>query len=82
MAYSLTPKGKNVAEHSSRVRDAEGAFLAYLYEHVDPIEIEELIGETRIDDEIGLRTINRLITKGYVKEVHKGYLSNFQIRGF
>ncbi len=69
MAYTLTPKGKNVAEHVSRVKDAESAFLAYLYEHGEPVEVEELIGETRVEDEIGLRVLNRLITKEYVKEV-------------
>ena len=30
---------------------------------------EELIGETRVEDEIGLRILNRLMTKEYVKEV-------------
>ena len=70
MAYSLTPKGKSAAEHLSRVQDPEGAFIAYLYEHPgEPIEVEELIGETRVDDEIGLRVLSRLIAKEYVKEV-------------
>lgn len=70
MAYTLTLKGKSVAEHLSRVQDPEGAFIAYLYEHPnEPVEIEELIGETRVDDEIGLRVLNRLITREYVKEV-------------
>lgn len=69
MAYNLTPKGTIAAEHVSRVKDVEGAFLAYMYEHNEPVESEELIGETRVEDEIGLRTLNRLIAKGYVKEV-------------
>lgn len=69
MAYTLTPSGKNAAEHVSRVKDAEGAFLAYLYEHSEPTEVEELIGETRVDDEVGLRVLNRLIARGYAKEV-------------
>ncbi len=69
MAYSLTPKGKVVSEHVSRVKDVESAFLSYLYEHDEPVEVEELIGETRVDDEIGLRVLNRLIAKGYIKEV-------------
>lgn len=69
MAYSLTPKGKSTAEHVSRVQDVESAFLTYLYEHSEPVEVEELIGETRVDDEVGLRALNRLIARGYVKEV-------------
>ena len=70
MAYTLTPKGKSVAEHLSRVRGPESAFIAYLYEHPDElVEVEELIGETRVEDETGLRVLNRLITRGYVKEV-------------
>jgi len=69
MAYSLTPPGKAAAEHVSRVKDAEGAFLAYLYERGEPVEADELIGETRVEDEIGLRVLNRLIAKGFVKEV-------------
>ncbi len=68
MAYSLTPQGKGVAEHVSRVQDTESAFLSYLYEQGEPVEVEELIGETRVDDEVGLRVINRLIGKGYIKE--------------
>ena len=69
MSYSLTPKGTHAAEHVSRVSDVEGAFLAYLYEHDESVESDELIGETRVDDEVGLRVLNRLIAKGYVKEV-------------
>jgi len=69
MAYSLTPKGKSTAEHVSRVRDVESAFLAYLYEHGEPVEAEELIGEIRVDDEVGLRALNRLIARGHVTEV-------------
>ncbi len=69
MAYSLTTKGKSASEHISRIEDVEGAFLAYLYEHDKPVEIEELIGETRVDDEIGLRVLSRLIAKEYIKEV-------------
>lgn len=69
MAYTLTPKGKIEAEHVSRAAGAEEAFVTYMYENSEPVEIEELIGETRVEDEVGLRVVSRLIMRGYVKEV-------------
>jgi hypothetical protein len=68
-SYDLTPKGQVQARKTQQIRDAEDAFLVLMYEHGEPMNLEELIGEANVTDEVGLRTVNRLINKELVKEI-------------
>lgn len=69
MAYKLTPKGEILAQKIPMAHEAESAILIYLYEHKEPIESDELVGELRTKDSVVIRTLNRLINEEYVKEV-------------
>ncbi len=70
MAYQLTPLGKTVAFKLPNALDAESAVLVYMYEHTEPIEVEELVGELNSTEAKMLKVLNRLINleSPYVKE--------------
>lgn len=67
-AITLTPLGKQVAE-GTQGSGPEYAVLSLLYESNGPVDIEEVMDETKTDDEKALMIVNRLISKGYVKEL-------------
>jgi len=69
MAYKLTPLGESRALRTDRVKDPENAVIAFMYEEKDALEIEEIAGETRMNEDSAGRILSRLISKGYVKEV-------------
>ena len=69
MAYKLTNLGESRALRVGTVKDPENAVLTYLYEEKDSVELEEIAGETHMDDDVTERVVNRLVGKGYVKEV-------------
>ena len=69
MAYRLTPLGESRALRVDTVKDPENAVLAYMYEEKDALEIEEIAGETRMNEESAGRVLARLVSKGYIKEV-------------
>ena len=69
MPYKLTPLGNSVAVRIPRVDSPENAVLVYLYEHPEPVEVEELVGELRTTENLVLMVLNRFINKEYVKEL-------------
>jgi len=69
VAYKLTPLGESRAQRVDRAFDPEGAILAFMYEEKDALELEEIAGETRMNEETTGRVVNRLVSKGYVKEI-------------
>ncbi len=70
MAYKLTALGESRARRIDRAFDPEGAIIALLYERGDALEVEEIAGETRMDEETAVRVLNRLVNaKKYLKEV-------------
>jgi len=69
MAYKLTPLGENRARRIDKSLGPEGAIIAFMYEEKDALELEELAGETRMNEETTGRVVNRLVSKGYVKEI-------------
>jgi len=69
MAYKLTPLGESRALRTDMVKEPENAIVAYMYEERDALEIEEIAGETRMDEETVGRILSRLVSKGYVKEL-------------
>jgi len=69
MAWKLTPLGESRALRTDVVRDPENAVIALMYEQKDSLEIEEIAGETRMDEESAERVLRRLASKRYVKEI-------------
>lgn len=69
MAYRLTPLGENRALRIDKALDPGNAVIAYMYETKDPLEVEEIAGELRMNEETAERILNRLVSTGYVKEV-------------
>lgn len=69
MPYKLTPLGNSVAVKTPRADTPENAVLVYLYEHPEPVEVEELVGELRTTENLVLMVLNRFINKEYVKEL-------------
>jgi DNA-binding IscR family transcriptional regulator len=69
MSYVLAAKGETRALRVENTKDAEGAIIAYLYVEKDPLELEQIAGETRMDEEPCRRVLQRLVNLGYVKEV-------------
>ena len=71
MAYTLSPLGKSLATSHLNINDPKDAIIIYLYEHPDPIEIDELVGETNSDETKILRIINSLLNEKspLIKEV-------------
>ena len=68
MAFKLTPLGENRARKIDRSINAESAVITFMYETKDPVEVEEVAGETRMTEESSEKVLNRLISAGYVKE--------------
>ena len=64
----LTPLGKSAAENTTG-KGPEFAVLSVLYEANSPVDIEEVMDATNMDDEKALMLVNRLVNKGYVKEL-------------
>jgi len=64
----LTPIGKSIAENTQG-SGAEFAVLSLLYETNGPVEIDEVMDATNMNDEKASMVIRRLIGKEYIKEV-------------
>jgi len=69
MAYKLSPLGENRARRVVQTRDPEDAILDFLYKVKDPVEFDEILDETQMDDSTAKRVVNRLVLKEYVKVV-------------
>ena len=69
MSYKLTAVGEGRALHVGQVKDPENAVLSFMYDVREPVEFEEIMDETHMDDTTGQKLLKRLIDKGYVKEV-------------
>jgi len=69
MSYKLTALGEGRALHVGQVKDPENAVISFMYYVRDPVEFEEIMDETHMDDATGQKLLKRLVDKGYVKEV-------------
>lgn len=69
MSYRLTPLGENKARRVVQTRDPEDAILDFLYRVKDPVEFDEILDETQMDDSTARKVVNRLVTKEYIKEL-------------
>ncbi len=67
-AIILTPLGKQVAENS-QASGPKFAVLSLLYETNGPMDIEEVIDETRMEDDKAQMVLRSLVNAGYIKEV-------------
>ena len=65
---TLTPLGKHQAEQQT-TKGPKAAVLSLLYESDAPMEVEEVMEATRMEDEKALMIVRALINQGYVKEV-------------
>ena len=69
MSYRLTPLGENRARRVVQTLGPEDSVLNFLYETKDPVEFDEILDETQMDDSTTKKVVNRLILKEYVKEI-------------
>jgi len=69
MSWKLSPLGENHARRVSTVKEPENAVLCFMYETKDPVEMDEILDETHMDDSTAQKVMSRLTTKGYIKEV-------------
>lgn len=69
MAYKLTATGETRALRVGQVKDPESAVISFMYEFRDPVEFEEILDETHMDDSTGIKVVGHLMGKGYIKEV-------------
>ena len=69
MAYKLTPLGETRAMRIGASRDPESSTLYFMYDSKGPVELDEILDETHMDDVTAQRVVGRMVTKGYVKEV-------------
>ena len=67
--FKLTPLRENRARRVVETRDPESAVLNFLYETKDPVEFDEILDETQMDDSTARKVVNRLVLKDYIKEV-------------
>lgn len=68
MAFELTHKGEERALEIREASGPEAATLAFLYKTGRPTEVEEIMDETRMDDEKAVKVLGRLVGQGYVEE--------------
>jgi len=61
MSYILTSLGKTLALKRTNVNDPEDAVITYLYEHPEPTEVDELVGELHSSENTILKVVNRLL---------------------
>jgi len=69
MAFQLTEQGKRSAEKIEEPRDPETTVIAFMYSIGTPVEMEEIQGRLRTNDEKTLRIMDRLKNTGFVEEV-------------
>jgi len=69
VSYRLTPLGEGRARRVVETRGPEDSVLSFLYETKDPVEFDEILDETQMDDSTAKKVVNRLVLKEYVKEV-------------
>ncbi len=69
MAYKLTPLGETMARRVQISKGPENAVMVFMYGIHEPVEIEEIAGETRLTDETAERVMTRLVSMRYVKEI-------------
>jgi DNA-binding IscR family transcriptional regulator len=69
MAYKLSPLGENRAKKIERQLNTESTIMCFMYENKDPVEVEEVAGETHMTEEQAQKVLNRLVSAEYVKEV-------------
>ena len=67
--FKLTPLGENRARRVAQTQGPEDAILDFLYRVKDPVEFDEILDETQMDDSTARKVVNRLVLKEYVKEV-------------
>ena len=67
-AIALTPLGRQSAEDTTG-RGPEFAVLSLVYEANGPVEFEEVMDGTHMDEEKASMVVRRLIAKNLVKEV-------------
>lgn len=65
--YKLTSKGQHAVDERLASKGPERAILDYLSE-CGETEVDELLGEIRLDLEKGERVLNRLVAAGYISE--------------
>lgn len=68
MSFKLTASGETRALRVKQVKDPENAVVSFMYESTDPVEFEEILDETQMDDETARKVVDRLIKKGHVME--------------
>ena len=67
--FKLTVTGENRARRVVQTLGPEDSVLNFLYETKDPVEFDEILDETQMDDATARKVVNRLVLKEYVKEV-------------
>lgn len=68
-AIVLTPMGKQAAENTANTSGPEYAVLSILYEANGPVDMDEIMEGTHMDDVKASMVVNSMINKGLVKEI-------------
>ena len=71
MAFELTPLGESEATKIVRKTGPETAVLSYMYEMYashEPVELEDIMRETRMTEEKALKVLRHLTSGGYIEE--------------
>jgi hypothetical protein len=73
MAYKLTATGEGRALRVAQIEGPEDAVIAFMYDvskaSDNPVELEEILDETHMDDSTALKVMEKLVGRGHVKEV-------------
>lgn len=69
MSYRLTAKGETRAIRVTQTKGPEDAVISFMYDVRDPVEFDEIMDETHMDDATGRKIMERLVGTEYVKEV-------------
>lgn len=68
MTFILTSSGETRALRVKQVTNPEDAVIAFMSENTEPVEFDEILDETEMDDDTARKIIDRLIKKGLIKE--------------
>ncbi len=68
MAFQLTKRGEDEAKTIGKPIGAESQVITFLYEVGKPMEIEQIMDETNMEDEKAVRVVRHLINRGLVEE--------------
>jgi hypothetical protein len=67
--FKLSEKGEDLAQDPHAVRDTDYRIASYMFMRVKPVELDDILDETHLSDEMGLKVMTRMVNGGYVEEM-------------